>query len=49
MIIEIQYLKERSAFRIDIPEKSIQNIVASALDDNSVNVSILFRDKEEQS
>ena len=48
MIIEIQYLKEQSAFRINVPEDAVQNVIASALDDKTVNVSIVIRDKEDK-
>ena len=39
MIIEIQHLKEGASFRIDLSEEAIQNVVASAFDDNAAKVS----------
>ena len=39
MVVEIDYLKERNSFRINIPEEAVQNVVANVFDDNAAKVS----------
>ena len=48
MTIEIQYIKEQSTFKINIPEEAISSVMASALDDDSVSIHVLMKGEEKE-